>query len=60
MGNLYIGIDLGGTKIYTALANEKGEILKESILKTEAEKGVNHIVNNIKKSIYDVLENIPK
>ena len=27
MENLYIGIDLGGTKIYTALANDEGKIL---------------------------------
>jgi predicted NBD/HSP70 family sugar kinase len=27
--NLVIGIDLGGTKIYTALANLKGEIIAE-------------------------------
>ena len=39
MENLYIGIDLGGTKIYTALANDEGKILNEVIVPTEATKG---------------------
>ena len=38
MENLYVGVDLGGTKIYTALVTESGEILNDSIVKTEASK----------------------
>ena len=39
MSKLFIGVDLGGTKIYTALADENGNILKEIIKPTEASKG---------------------
>ena len=34
-----VGVDLGGTKIYTALVDLEGAIKKEITLKTEAEKG---------------------
>ena len=32
MSELFIGVDLGGTKIYTALSDENGNIIKEIIL----------------------------
>ncbi|GAV21541.1 ROK family protein [Carboxydothermus pertinax] len=38
MENFVVGIDLGGTKIYTALANLKGELLAELIEPTEKEE----------------------
>lgn len=56
--NLYVGIDLGGTKIYTALADENGEIIKEIIKSTEAEKGYEQIVDKIIESVDYVSENI--
>ena len=34
-----IGVDLGGTKIYTALVDLQGNMKKEVIVETEAEKG---------------------
>lgn len=60
MENLYIGIDLGGTKIYTAIGNSSGEILNEVILPTEANKGHEQIVNKIKDSIKKVMDGIDK
>ncbi len=60
MDNLYIGVDLGGTKIYTAISNDKGEILREEILKTEADKGYEQIVEKIKGSIHKVMDGLPK
>lgn len=51
MSKFYIGVDLGGTKIYTALATGDGEILKETIVPTEASKGHEQIVDKIKDSI---------
>ena len=51
MSKLFIGVDLGGTKIYTALADESGNILKEIIKPTEASKGYEQIVEKIKDSI---------
>ena len=60
MENLYVGVDLGGTKIYTALVTESGEILNDSIVKTEASKGQEHIVKKIKDSIKHVLNDVDK
>ncbi|MGL5416061.1 MAG: ROK family protein [Clostridium sp.] len=54
----YIGVDLGGTKIYTALVNEEGKIFREKEVKTEAEKGVDKIVENINGTISAVLEDM--
>ena len=44
MEPLYIGVDLGGTKIYTAIANERGEILNEEVVPTEASKDRNKLL----------------
>lgn len=52
----YIGIDLGGTKILTAVASEDGEIIEKLKLATETELGQEKIKENIFKSIYKVLE----
>lgn len=60
MSNLYVGVDLGGTKIYTAIANEFGEILDDIVVKTEAEKGYEQIVEKIKNSITEVIKNVDK
>lgn len=60
MEKLFIGIDLGGTKIYSALANKSGEILKEIVVQTEAFKGADSIVQKIKDSISYLLQDIDK
>ena len=55
-----VAVDLGGTKIYTALVDLKGNIIKEKIVSTEANKGDIAIVSNIKKTIDYVLEDIDR
>lgn len=61
MNNKYvIGVDLGGTKIYTALVDLEGEIQKEIIISTEADKGQEHVKKNINKTIDYILEGISK
>ncbi|MGM0420201.1 MAG: ROK family protein [Bacillota bacterium] len=52
MANFYAGIDLGGTKILTALATEQGEIVGSCKLSTEVSKGEDRIIENIVSSIY--------
>ena len=47
-----IGIDLGGTKINACLINEEGHILERNTVETEAKKGRDVVLNNIKKAIY--------
>ncbi len=52
----YIGVDLGGTKILTALADSKGKILMSKRKQTEANKGREKIINNIYITIDDVIK----
>lgn len=58
MSKLFIGVDLGGTKIYTALSDENGNIIREIIKPTEASKGYEQIVEKIKESIRYVSSDI--
>jgi glucokinase len=46
-----IGVDLGGTKIYTALAAGNGDILAEIKIPTEAGKGPRHVIQRIFDSV---------
>ena len=46
-----IGIDIGGTKINACLIDEKGNIIERHMLDTEASKGRDVVLNNIKKAI---------
>jgi glucokinase len=48
---MILGIDLGGTKILTAVADNKGNIISSARLDTEAKKGIKHVIKNIKKSV---------
>jgi len=56
MSVYYIGVDLGGTKLYTALADEDGKIISGKKMPTEADKGEEVIINNITASIDSVLK----
>lgn len=51
----YLGVDLGGTKILTAVSDEKGNIITSSRVSTEADRGQNQVINNIMSSINSVL-----
>lgn len=52
MGKKYvITVDLGGTKILTAVLNEKKEIVKRVKVSTVIENGPDHIVNSIAKAV---------
>lgn len=53
-----VGVDLGGTKIYTALVNLDGEIVKEITIKTEAEKGEESVMEKILNTIGYVLDDV--
>lgn len=60
MEQFYIGVDLGGTKIYTAISNELGEIISEEVVPTEASKGAEQIMDKVISSIKKVSGNIEK
>lgn len=55
-----VGVDLGGTKIYTALTDLDGNIIKEKIVKTEAEKGDQAVVQKIFDTIEFVISDVNK
>lgn len=61
MSKYSIGIDLGGTKILTALVNkENGEVLSFEKKKTKKDKGEEKIIKKIRNSIQEVLESASK
>ncbi|ADQ14281.1 ROK family protein [Halanaerobium hydrogeniformans] len=55
MKEYYLGLDLGGTKILTGLADKNGKILARSRKDTEAKYGEEKIIANMVESIEDVL-----
>ncbi|MCK8824062.1 ROK family protein [Fuchsiella alkaliacetigena] len=55
MGDYVVGVDLGGTKILTAVADLEGNILANSRLATKAEEGQQAVIARIIESIEDVL-----
>jgi glucokinase len=56
MKDYYLGLDLGGTKILTGLADSEGNIITRSRRDTEAELGEDKIIENMIATIEDVLE----
>ncbi|MBM7868446.1 ROK family protein [Heliobacterium gestii] len=55
----FIGLDLGGTKIATALINERGEVFQTDRRMTEAHKGPAHVFAAMKASINAVTGAVP-
>lgn len=55
MKKYVIGIDLGGTKISTALSTFEGEILKNVVVPTKADEGEVPVLNRIIGTIEEVL-----
>lgn len=53
-----VGVDLGGTKIYTALVDLDGNMIKEITVKTEAHKGDKAVLDKLINTIDTVLEGI--
>ena len=51
-----IGIDLGGTKILTALVTKKGEIVAETKQPTDAQDGPEKVVQRMVESVEKVLD----
>ncbi len=55
MGNLYIGVDLGGTNITGAVAEGDGKILRESSVPTRSHEGPRGVLNRISALVRDLL-----
>jgi len=58
MKEYVVGVDLGGTKILTAIADLEGNILARVRKDTEAHKGKDAVIQKIKDTIYEVAEKI--
>lgn len=56
MRDAVIGVDLGGTKIYTALALPNGDLLAESLVPTEAGGGLEQVLANIVATVREVTD----
>lgn len=56
MERLALGIDLGGSNIKAGIVNSKGEILREVSLPAEADRGPAHVIDQIAKSIHELLD----
>ena len=50
-----IGVDLGGTKIATALIDSEGRVLARTSCLTEAQEGVEKVLERMYKTVEDVL-----
>lgn len=55
MKKYVIGVDLGGTKISTAISTLDGEILKQTVVATKAEEGEQPVLERIIGTISEVL-----
>ncbi|WP_448975721.1 ROK family protein [Oribacterium sp.] len=58
MEKRYFALDIGGTKTKYALLGEKGEILSTYEKDTEAQRGGSFILDNVKREICRVLEEL--
>lgn len=61
-GKFKVSVDLGGTKILTALINEKNVIIAKNKISTTIDGGAKHLVKSISNSVKQLLEEseIPK
>lgn len=55
MSKHYVGIDIGGSSIKAAVVSEKGQILRETRIETQSDKGPAVIKGNIAKAVQEIL-----
>lgn len=55
-GQFVVGVDLGGTKILTALADSDGQVIAEQKIFTESAKGQEHVITRIVHTVEYVLQ----
>ena len=57
---MYLGIDIGGTNLKSGIINEIGNLIEQSSIPTNAEKGPEEVINNLKKIIHVAKNNFPE
>jgi glucokinase len=60
MGECYVGIDLGGTKVATVLTNKTGRIIAADRRPTDAAAGSGQVLKNISDGIKTVISGIDR
>ena len=50
---MYLGIDLGGTNLKSGVIDEVGNIIEQSTSPTNADEGINSVINKITDLIHD-------
>ena len=53
---LFVGIDLGGTKILAALVSRQGEVIAEAKAKTKAQRGPDGVIQRIAQTVRLAME----
>ncbi len=56
---LTVGVDVGGTKIKTALVDRRGEIFHAERRSTEAARGADHVIRDIVEAVRKLLDGAP-
>ena len=56
MANYYIGVDIGGTNIKTGVVSESGQIISESSIPTGADRPQDTVLQDIVRSVRDVIK----
>lgn len=51
-----VAVDLGGTKLRAALSDSAGKILVRAAIPTEADKGLQHVLDNMEQLVKTVVE----
>ncbi|MFZ5632818.1 MAG: ROK family protein [Bacillota bacterium] len=59
MDRYIVGVDLGGTKIYTALADSRGRIVAETRVPTGAAEGPDAVIGRIAETVHRVVSLAP-
>ena len=54
-GELVAGVDLGGTKILTVLADRAGRVLARVKVSTHARRGQDYVINTIVESVHEAM-----
>ena len=56
IGDVYVGVDLGGTNIKSGLLTDAGEVIAEKATDTEAEGGVTHVLDRMADLVSELME----
>lgn len=57
---MYIGLDVGGTNLKSGVLDDNGKLIFSYAQATRAQKGLDYVLNILKRSIYILLEKFPE